>query len=82
MALCHHSNSQGSGKLVAGRWYGIECCRLCSSLADLRSFHRKDGKPYLAEALHPDTGSFEGHALTIIQNTIFTRALWTWLSPG
>ena len=23
--------------------------------------HRKDGKPYLAEALHPDTGSFEGH---------------------
>ncbi len=23
--------------------------------------HRKDGKPYLAEALHPDTGSFAGH---------------------
>ena len=23
--------------------------------------HRKNGKPYLAEALHPDTGSFEGH---------------------
>lgn len=23
--------------------------------------HRKDGKPYLAEALHPETGSFEGH---------------------
>lgn len=23
--------------------------------------HRKDGKPYLAEALHPDSGSFEGH---------------------
>jgi len=23
--------------------------------------HRKDGKPYIAEALHPDTGSFEGH---------------------
>lgn len=23
--------------------------------------HRKDGRPYLAEALHPDTGSFEGH---------------------
>ncbi len=23
--------------------------------------HRKDGKPYLAEALNPDTGSFEGH---------------------
>ena len=23
--------------------------------------HRKDGKPYLAEALHPSTGSFEGH---------------------
>jgi len=23
--------------------------------------HRKDGKPYIAEALHPDTGSFAGH---------------------
>ncbi|MEI8211477.1 MAG: discoidin domain-containing protein [Planctomycetota bacterium] len=23
--------------------------------------HRKEGLPYLAEALHPDTGSFEGH---------------------
>ncbi len=23
--------------------------------------HRKNGKPYLAEACHPDTGSFEGH---------------------
>jgi hypothetical protein len=23
--------------------------------------HRKDGKPYIAEALHPDTGSWEGH---------------------
>jgi hypothetical protein len=23
--------------------------------------HRKDGRPYLAEALHPETGSFEGH---------------------
>ena len=23
--------------------------------------HRKNGKPYIAEALHPDTGSFDGH---------------------
>ena len=23
--------------------------------------HRRNGKPYLAEACHPDTGSFEGH---------------------
>ncbi len=23
--------------------------------------HRKNGQPYLAEAMHPDTGSFEGH---------------------
>jgi hypothetical protein len=23
--------------------------------------HRKDGKPYLAEACHPDTGSWDGH---------------------
>lgn len=23
--------------------------------------HRKNGRPYLAEALHPDTGSFDGH---------------------
>jgi hypothetical protein len=30
----------------------------------LRTFartHRKDGRPYLAEACHPDTGSFAGH---------------------
>lgn len=30
----------------------------------LRTFaktHRKDGRPYLAEACHPDTGSWEGH---------------------
>src|SRR5437763_8980485 len=30
----------------------------------LRTFartHRKGGRPYLAEACHPDTGSFEGH---------------------
>jgi hypothetical protein len=31
------------------------------SLAIYARSHRKDGKPYLAEALHPDTGSFEGH---------------------
>ncbi|HVK14427.1 MAG TPA: discoidin domain-containing protein [Gemmataceae bacterium] len=33
-------------------------------VALLRTFartHRKDGKPYLAEAAHPDTGSFAGH---------------------
>ena len=23
--------------------------------------HRKEGRPYLAEAAHPDTGSFAGH---------------------
>ncbi len=23
--------------------------------------HRKDGKPYIAEAVHPDTGSWDGH---------------------
>lgn len=23
--------------------------------------HRKDGKPYIAEAIHPDTGSWDGH---------------------
>ena len=33
-------------------------------LKSLRTFartHRKNGKPYLAEACHPETGSFEGH---------------------
>ena len=30
-------------------------------LAIYAKSHRKNGKPYLAEALHPDTGSFEGH---------------------
>jgi hypothetical protein len=31
------------------------------SLSIYARSHRKDGRPYLAEALHPDTGSFEGH---------------------
>lgn len=30
-------------------------------LATFARTHRKNGKPYLAEACHPDTGSFEGH---------------------
>ena len=30
-------------------------------LATFARSHRKGGRPYLAEALHPDTGSFEGH---------------------
>lgn len=30
-------------------------------LSTFSKTHRKDGKPYLAEAAHPDTGSFEGH---------------------
>jgi hypothetical protein len=31
------------------------------SLRTFAKSHRKNGKPYLAEACHPDTGSFEGH---------------------
>jgi hypothetical protein len=30
-------------------------------LSTFSKTHRKDGRPYLAEAAHPDTGSFEGH---------------------
>jgi len=30
-------------------------------LATFAKTHRKNGKPYLAEACHPDNGSFEGH---------------------
>ncbi|MFM7250529.1 MAG: MGH1-like glycoside hydrolase domain-containing protein, partial [Planctomycetaceae bacterium] len=30
-------------------------------LAAFARTHRKGGRPYLAEACHPDTGSFEGH---------------------
>ena len=30
-------------------------------LATFARSHRKGGRPYLAEALHPDTGSFESH---------------------
>ena len=30
-------------------------------LTTFTTTHRKDGKPYLAEACHPDTGSFAGH---------------------
>lgn len=45
---------QGGGKTLSPRDY-VEL------LAIYARSHRKDGKPYLAEALHPDTGSFEGH---------------------
>jgi F5/8 type C domain len=48
------NNLQNNGKQLTLSNY----CELLSIYA--RS-HRKDGKPYLAEALHPDTGSFEGH---------------------
>ncbi len=43
---------------------GSETLSKADYLESLQIFarsHRKDGKPYLAEALHPDTGSFEGH---------------------
>ena len=30
-------------------------------LSTFAKTHRKNGKPYLAEACHPETGSFEGH---------------------
>ena len=30
-------------------------------LSTFSKTHRRDGQPYLAEAAHPDTGSFEGH---------------------
>jgi hypothetical protein len=33
----------------------------CDLLHTFACTHRKNGKPYLAEACHPDTGSFEGH---------------------
>ena len=32
-----------------------------SLLSTYSNSHRKDGRPYLAEACHPDTGSFAGH---------------------
>ena len=32
-----------------------------SLLSTYSKTHRKDGRPYLAEACHPDTGSFAGH---------------------
>ncbi len=57
---------QTGGTILSNSDYGV----LLSIYA--RS-HRKDGKPYLAEALHPDTGSFEGHDGTIIPNIIFIR---------
>jgi hypothetical protein len=37
---------------------GEDYCRLLSIYART---HRKDGRPYIAEAAHPDTGSWEGH---------------------
>jgi hypothetical protein len=38
--------------------------------------HRKDGKPYLAEACNPDTGSWEGHD-GYNHSVIFTAAMST-----
>ena len=36
-------------------------CRSRTEAAAFALTHRKNGKPYLAEACHPETGSFEGH---------------------
>jgi hypothetical protein len=44
--------------------YEQDVVRPADYVALLRTFaktHRKNGRPYLAEACHPDTGSFEGH---------------------
>ena len=44
----------GLGEVVTPRDY-------VDLLASYARTHRKGGRPYLAEACHPDTGSFEGH---------------------
>ena len=63
VAVRHEPDAQGDGEPAAGlRPEGRHAAPTTSKL--LRTYaltHRKDGRPYLAEALHPDTGSFEGH---------------------
>ena len=63
LALCHHADAQGAWPTCCrttnkGMSPGPTTSGCCASIA---LTHRKDGKPYLAEAAHPDTGSFEGH---------------------
>lgn len=44
-----------------GRPLPVTAADYVSLLQTYAKSHRKDGRPYLAEALHPETGSFEGH---------------------
>jgi hypothetical protein len=44
-----------------GRPLPITAADYVALLQTYAKSHRKDGRPYLAEALHPETGSFEGH---------------------
>ena len=47
--------------LQSGRESGVTSSDYLKLLQIFARSHRKEGRLYLAEALHPDTGSFEGH---------------------
>ena len=47
--------------LQSGKTSPVTSADYVKLLQNYARSHRKEGRPYLAEALHPDTGSFEGH---------------------
>ena len=62
MALRDQPDAQGAGEPSAGvRPEGGRPADYLKLLTTFAKTHRKNGKPYLAEACHPDTGSFAGH---------------------
>ncbi len=61
VALCDYANAQSHGEPNSTRNQVVTPADYVDLLSIYARSHRKDGRPYLAEALHPDTGSFEGH---------------------
>lgn len=47
--------------LQSGKVSPVTSADYAKLLRNYARSHRKEGRPYLAEALHPDTGSFDGH---------------------
>ncbi len=61
LALCNNQTLKGLANAIQTGSKALTNDDYVKLLGIYARSHRKDGKPYLAEALHPDTGSFEGH---------------------
>lgn len=55
--LLHDDRDRNAGKSALP----VTAADYVALLQTFSNSHRKDGRPYLAEALHPETGSFKGH---------------------